>query len=233
MLPGTPALLLNERGGMKTWLRMVVAVVAVAGSAAGARPADAQETTLKGGVAISRLDAADPAYWDDQLTTTFFGLAARFRFGPIMLQPELAVVTKGAAASQPLTPADREQVRLEYIEIPALVVLPLRIGELEPFVYGGPSLMLESRCRWFVWVDDLRNILSCDPPRGQLFRRNAVDWGVVAGGGAADPIGPGHVSVEARQTWGMRNIHRDPGMELRNRTFSVLLGYSLNWEPGT
>jgi hypothetical protein len=217
---------------MSTGKGIIVAAACVAAWLTVADAAVAQETTVKGGVAISRFNAAEPSYWDDQLTTTFFGVHARFRIlGPIMIQPELAIVTKGAAASQPRAPAEREQIRLEYIEIPALIVVPFRIGPAEPFVYGGPSLMLETRCRWFVWVDDLRRILGCDPPREEVFRRNALDYGLIAGGGASYPIGPGRASIEARHNWGLRNIHRDGTQELRNRTFSVLLGYSLTWEP--
>jgi hypothetical protein len=217
---------------MKTGKGIIVAAACAAAWLAGADAVVAQETTVKAGVAISRFDATEPTYWDDQLTTTFFGVHARFRIlGPIMVQPELAIVTKGAAASQPFGPVEREQIRLEYIEIPALIVVPFRIGPAEPFIYGGPSLMLETRCRWFVWIDDLRSILGCDPPREEVFRRNALDYGLIAGGGAAYPIGPGRVSVEARHNWGMRNIQRDGTQQLRNRTFSLLLGYSLTWEP--
>jgi hypothetical protein len=213
---------------MKVCRWLAVAALAVTAPLSLAQDAAAQETTVKGGVSVSRLESTQPTYWDDRLTTTFFGIHARFRFGPVALQPEAMIVTKGASAS--LAP-EQEQVRLEYIEIPLLLVVPVTIGQFEPFVYGGPSIMLESRCRWFIREGGLRSNLGCDPPRAELFRRNAFDYGVIAGGGAAYPVGPGRVSVEARHNWGMRNIHRDPGQELRNRTFSVMLGYSLNWEP--
>jgi hypothetical protein len=209
------------------WL--IAAGLLAAAQAALPAGAAAQETTLKAGVAVSRLQAEQPTYWDDRLTTTFFGIQTRLRFGPIAVQPELLVVTKGANASQA---PEEEQVRLEYLELPVLLVLPFRVGRAEPFIYGGPSVMLESRCRWFYREQGLRSNVGCDPPREQLFRRNALDYGAVVGGGAAHPLGPGRVSLEARHSWGLRNIHRDPGQELRNRTFYVMLGYSLSWEPG-
>jgi hypothetical protein len=213
---------------MHTCRWMVVATLAGMTSLTLARDAAAQDMTLKGGIAVSRLESSEPTYWDDRLTTTFFGVHARFRFGPIGLQPELMVVTKGASASEAL---EQEQIRLEYIEIPVLLVVPLSIGQFQPFVYGGPSLMLESRCRWFIREQGLRSNLCCDPPRDEVFRRKALDYGAIVGGGAAYPVGPGQVSIEARHNWGMRDVRRDPGPEMRNRTFSVILGYSLNWEP--
>jgi hypothetical protein len=210
------------------WIAVVT--LAVMTSLTHAHDAAAQEIALKGGVSVSRLEASAPTYWDDRLTTTFFGIHARFRFGPIGLQPELMIVTKGASASQAL---EQEQIRLEYLEVPLLLVVPLSMGQFEPFVYAGPALMLESRCRWFFREQGLRRNLGCDPPRDEVFRRKFFDYGAIVGGGAAYPLGPGRVSVEARHNWGLRNVHRDQGPELRNRTFSVMLGYSLNWEPSS
>jgi hypothetical protein len=156
---------------MNTCRWMVVATLAGMTSLTLARDAAAQDMTLKGGIAVSRLESSEPTYWDDRLTTTFFGVHARFRFGPIGLQPELMVVTKGASASEAL---EQEQIRLEYIEIPVLLVVPLSIGQFQPFVYAGPALMLESRCRWFFREQGLRRNLGCDPPRDEVFRRKVL-----------------------------------------------------------
>jgi hypothetical protein len=201
-------------------------VVLLVGALATGSAAAAQQTALKGGVAVSRFDATGQTYWDDRLVTTGFGGHIRYRFGPISLQPELLVLTKGATASA--APED-EQLRLEYLELPLLVVLPVQVGRLEPVVFAGPAIMLESRCRWVVREGGLRSNLGCDPPRDQLFRRTQFDYGVAAGGGASYPVGGGRILVEARHTWGLRDIHRDAGPEIRNRTFAFLVGYTLNW----
>ncbi|HSJ23552.1 MAG TPA: porin family protein [Longimicrobiales bacterium] len=215
----------------RCWTAAMAALMA--GSAGAAMPAAGQETGIKGGVSISRLQTDGAEYWDDNLVTSTFGGHARFRLGPLVLQPELLVVTKGASASQPF-PADLEddQIRMEYIEVPLMIVVPVSIGMVEPYVMGGPALMLESRCRSYVRQDGLRTNLPCDPPQGQLFRRTAFDYGVAAAGGVAYPVFGGRAFVEGRHTWGLRNIHKGPGdADVRNRTLSFLVGFAMGWDP--
>jgi hypothetical protein len=207
--------------------------VAVVGTALAAAPARAQETAIKGGISVSRLQTTPGAeYWDDRLIATGFGGHVRLRFGPLTFQPELLVLTKGATASQPFPPQlEDDQIRMEYIEVPLLVVVPVAVGAFEPYVAGGPALMMESRCRSVVRQDGLRTNLPCDPPSGRLFSRRTFDYGLVAAGGAAYPIGGGRVLLEARHTWGMRNVHSGPGdAEVRNRTFAIMIGYAMGWD---
>lgn len=203
-------------------------------TAAPAVPAAAQETAVKAGFSTSRLEGNGGEYFSGSITSTTFGGHMRFRFGPVLFQPELMVTTRGGTADSPAAPLDEEQLRLEYIDVPLLLVVPVRIGNLEPFAFAGPSIMLESRCRWQVREEGLRSVFSCEPaPADQVFRRRAVDFGAVAGGGAAYPVLSGRVIVEGRHTWGLRNIHSGPGdAEAFNRTFTVMIGYAVGWQPG-
>jgi hypothetical protein len=208
------------------WVACAAAgITLVAGTSGGVEAQ--QDLTIKGGVAVSRLTGSE--YWDQRTVATTFGGHVRFHFGPIALQPELHVTTKGATASS----ADEdERLRLEYIEVPALLVLPVRVGEMEAFAYGGPSIILESRCRYIIRRDGLRTNFPCDPPAPPVFRRPAFDFGAVAGGGIAHRLFNGRASLEARHTWGLRNINStDSGASVKNRTISVMLGYSMSWAP--
>jgi hypothetical protein len=209
-----------------------VAAVMMMGAAA-PTPAAAQESAIKGGVSISRLESTGLDYWDESLVASTFGGHVRMRLGFLTVQPELHLITKGASASQPI-PANLEddQIRIEYIEVPLLVVLPLRVGDAEPFLMAGPTIMLESRCRSFVRVDGLRTNIPCNPPTGQLFERRAFDWGAVVAGGVAYPLLGGRVFVEGRHSWGLRDIHTGPGTaEVRNRTLAFHVGYAVTWAP--
>jgi hypothetical protein len=206
--------------------------VAVAAMVMLAQPyaAAAQETAFKGGVTISRLQT-DLNYWDDDLVSTTFGGHVRLRLGPIYFQPELLVITKGAQASQP-SPAflEEDQLRIDYIDVPLLLAVPIRIGALEPYIAAGPTIMLESRCRSFVRREGLRTNLPCDPPPAgsNLFERTAFDWGATVSGGLTYPLLGGRVLVEARHTRGLRDIYKGEGAaEVRNRTTAFLLGYSM------
>jgi hypothetical protein len=221
--------------------RRMITLAAVAAAALAPSLAAAQETGIKAGLSVSRLHGSAAEFWDGDITATTFGGHVRLRFGPLVLQPEIQVATKGASDAmlldifgrQPSAQREQEQLRLEYIEVPVLLVLPVRVGAAELFALAGPALMLESRCRWVVREQGLRSTFSCEPaPAPQVFARTAFDYGVVAGGGASYPIGSGRLQLEARHSRGMRNIHKGNGeLDAFNRTFSVLLGYSMAWEP--
>jgi hypothetical protein len=206
--------------------------VALAAMALLAQPqvAAAQETAFKGGVTISRLQT-DLSYWDDDLVSTTFGGHVRLRLGPVYFQPELMVITKGAQASRPEPDfLEEDQIRIEYIDVPLLLAVPIRIGTLEPYIAAGPTLMAESRCRSFIRRDGLRTNLPCDPPPAgsNLFQRTALDWGVTVSGGLTYPILGGSAMVEARHTRGMRDIYRGQARaEVRNRTTAFLLGFAM------
>jgi hypothetical protein len=206
------------------WLGIVVVATLVCGA-----PLAAQETAIKGAIAKSKFSAGGtvPNVWDDPVTTTGFGFHVRFHFGRVALQPELQVVTRGG--KQSVTDSEDEQLRLEYLELPVLLVLPVRIGELEPYAFGGGMLALEIRCKWIVKESGLRSTFGCDNPDAfEVPDRNSIDYGVVAGAGVSYPIGSGRLLFEARHTWGLRNIVGAPaGLELRHRTIAVGIGYTI------
>jgi hypothetical protein len=209
------------------WIFAAVAMLACAA------PLTAQQTAFKGGIAISRLaqngSGLDP--WDDDLVATSVGGHVRFRFGPIAIQPEINVVTRGGRQSATLL--EDEQLRLEYMEVPVLLVVPVRIGQLEPYAFGGGMVALETRCRFVQKDAGLKSSFGCETtdPNSDVFDRNTADYGLVAGGGASYPIGSGRIFIEARYTWGMRNMVDDAAFaDLRNRTAVFGIGYSVNLE---
>jgi hypothetical protein len=215
----------------RCWTAALAALGVAAALPLASTPAAAQETAIKGGISVTRLEQTGLDYWDDRLVSTTFGGHVRFRLGPLNVQPELHVMTKGAAASMPVD-VDDDQIRMEYIELPVLLVVPFSVGPLEPYLMGGPALMLESRCRAFFRQDGLRTNVGCDPPRGPLFQRRAFDYGVVAAGGAAYPVLGGRVFVEARHTRGLRNIYAGQGQATAfHRTNAFHIGYAVGWAP--
>src|SRR5690606_25087185 len=129
--------------GVTMTLRHCIAAACLAASAVSlaslSAPVAAQEIALKGGVAISRFDATSAAPFDDRFVSTAFGGHARFRFGRIALQPELQMVSRGARAS---VSSLEERMRLDYMEIPLMIVVPATVGSFEPYVFGGPMISL-------------------------------------------------------------------------------------------
>lgn len=206
-------------------IRSLVGVAAIA-TVASVAPLAGQELALKGVLSVSRFaqsgSGGNP--YDERLTTTGFGGHVRFGMGPLTLQPEVQVVTRGAHISD--TQYEDEQLRLEYLELPLLLVLPLRLGSLEPYAIGGGMVAVETRCRYVIKEEGLRSNFGCD---ADIFDRSKVDYGFVAGGGAAYPLAGGRIFVDVRHTWGMHDIvAEDVDVELRNRTFSVAIGYMMS-----
>ncbi|CAN5741711.1 hypothetical protein BH23GEM10_BH23GEM10_05350 [soil metagenome] len=198
--------------------------------------AHGQEVAFKGAIVRSHLNAEGTMPFDQPLIATSLGGHVRFDFGPIALQPELHIVTRGGTVEDghPQAPdAEDQQLRLEYLEIPLLIALPVQLGNFELVAIGGPMIALESRCRYVFVVGDVKTNVGCDPPSDPLFGRRAFDYGLIAGAGVSYPLGSGRILIEARQTWGMRDIYDGPdAVELFNRSFSLMLGYVVSWtEP--
>jgi hypothetical protein len=207
--------------------------IAIMSALAAAMPAAAQEFALKGLITVSKFgeSGSEPNAWDDRLTATGFGGHVRFRFGAFALQPELQVVTRGAEISVATSEEEEEQLRMEYLELPVLLVFPVRVGRLEPYAFGGGMVALESRCRYVVKESGLRSNFGCDSSSGagQVFDRRKADYGLVGGAGASYRVGSGRVLLEARHTWGFRNVAAAPAtLELRHRTFTIGIGYTIN-----
>lgn len=210
---------------MTSCCRLLIATVAAA--AAFAAPLAAQEIALKGGIAISRFESTGTSSFDDNFVSTSFGGHARWRFGRFALQPELHMVSRGASVSDdPL----KERMRLEYMEIPLMIVVPVTVGAFEPYAFGGPMLSLETRCRSIVEQNQLKSNIGCeDQATAHSFDRRVFDYGVSAGAGISHRLGSGRVLIEGRHTWGLRDIYDGAleGVEVRNRSLVFSIGYSI------
>ena len=127
--------------------RMCLAAAAVAAApiSFAASPAVAQELALKGGIAVSRFEISGSDVFDGSITSTVLGGHYRRHFGPVAIQPELYMISRGATFA---VEGNEEKVKLEYLEIPVLLVVPVRVGQLEPYGFAGPWIGLETRCRY-------------------------------------------------------------------------------------
>ncbi|HSJ32879.1 MAG TPA: porin family protein [Longimicrobiales bacterium] len=189
-------------------------------------PLSAQEIALKGGIAVSHFQSVGPNPFDGTFVSTAFGGHARFRFGRVALQPELQMVSRGATAE---ASALDERMRLEYMEVPLMLVVPVRVGSFEPYAFGGPMISLETRCRSIIEENNLKTNFDCDDRSGgNAFDRRALDYGASAGAGVSHKLGSGRVLLEGRYTWGLRDIYDGPDdIEVRNRSYVVSIGYTI------
>lgn len=209
--------------------------VAALGAALATPPAAGQEVAIKAGVAISRFATEGTVPFDGNFVGTSVGGHVRFRFGPIGLQPELHMVARGGSIEGS---GNEERIRIEYLEVPLLLVLPFQVSSFEPFVFGGPFGAFESRCRSIVEEDGLKTNFGCDSSEGTVFPRNSLDYGATAGGGISHRLGGGSLLLEARYSWGLRDIYDGPALTtgdvaIRNRTILVLIGYTFSGPPAS
>jgi hypothetical protein len=205
----------------------IVAVGAMVLTGGFATPLAAQEIALKGGISISRFQSTGIQPFDGRFVSTSFGGHARFGFGRIALQPELQIVSRGATASGS---ALEERMRIDYMEVPLMVVVPFAIGSFEPYAFGGPMVSLETRCRSIIEEDNLKTNFDCDDTSGgSSFDRRTVDFGASAGAGVSHRLGSGRLLLEGRHTWGLRNIYdgAEEGVEVRNRSVVISIGYAI------
>jgi hypothetical protein len=195
-------------------------VIAAATLAVHGQGASAQTIGFKLGAAFSTLQVEEAATSPSSITGFIGGGQVRFGLGGRLgLQAELLSVTKGAD-NLPGTP--NRDIRLEYVEIPLLVHVPLTMGmTFAPYIYGGPAVAFEVRCRT---TDAAGGSIDCTD--AVPFERNSTDFGLTAGGGFAFAMGPGALLLEGRYTWGLSDIAAADAT-VRNRSGAVMAGYEI------
>jgi hypothetical protein len=140
------------------------------------------------------------------------------------LQGEANMVTRGGRSEDGV-----ETLRLQYLELPLLLVVPVDIGRFQAYGFGGPLLSLETRCRYIFEEEGLKTNFGCDQSTSSVFDRRPFDYAATIGAGLSHPLGSGRILVEGRHTWGMRNVYDGPdAIEVKNRSIMLSLGYTLN-----
>jgi opacity protein-like surface antigen len=198
--------------------RSLIPLFAVAALLAADTPASAQVLGVKLGASFANLDAegADT----DRITGFAGGGFLRFGSGRLGLQLELLSVTKGADFVS--TADDDAELRIEYVELPLLVHVPLTMGQpFSPYVFAGPTISLQSGCT----VEAGNLSFDCDDDSAGI-NTNSTDFGVAAGAGFAFAMGPGSVLVEGRYTWGLSDINKGD-TSVRNRAAYLMAGYMI------
>lgn len=201
---------------------IVPGAVALAAMLACAGQADAQIIGFKLGAASSTLDVEDNDLSARSITGFAGGAYFRFALGERLgIQIEVLSIQKGADLRAE-DPADNIDVRLDYLEVPLLLHVPIGASEtFTPYAVAGPTVGFETRCR-------------ATRPEGQAedcsaagFERSSPDFGLAAGGGLAFLLGPGILLLEGRYTWGLTdlNVAADDTGSIRNRSAVLTAGF--------
>jgi hypothetical protein len=203
--------------------RITTALVMAAALLAWSPAAHAQIVGFKLGASFSNLDMEDDGRTRNAVTAFTGGGYLRLGLGDRLgLQVEVLSVTKGADIRAETADGSAD-IRIEYVEVPFLLQIPVAAGEtFAPYIYGGPTLSLEVRCRH---TDAAGDTADCDD-RG--FATSSPDFGLSAGTGLAVLLGPGILLLEGRYTWGLTDINAGTGEaagRIRNRSAAVTAGF--------
>lgn len=225
---------------MRMLSRTVFAVVVVSFFSSSALPAQPTSLTFRGGLNLSDFVGDD---FGDTRSETGLNLGAAFSpvsFGPASAVVEVYYREKGAEGASSFQPGDpvptAVEIGLDYVEIPLLlrVDLPSGLRWLRPYVQGGPAFGWRIDCGVSVDTQTGQADESCDDlfGEGQLEETlEDYEQGIVLGGGLDFVVlgGLGAINVDARYTRGLSRLSTfDSGPDVKNESFTAMLGYSFN-----
>jgi hypothetical protein len=213
-------------------MRILVRSSLVAAALAGCAAANSQAQTIgfKLGPSFSTMSTDEPGVSVSTLTKFTGGGFVRFGMGTLAVQPELMYVTKGAKQSGVFEgQAIDAELRLDYIEVPLLLLLPIGAGAgVAPYVYAGPAFAFEVGCSVAFDVPGFSGSADCDEDEDFDSDRRKIDVGAMVGGGLSFPVGPGALLVEGRYNFGLLNLDTSTdGNTTRHRSGALLFGYSM------
>jgi hypothetical protein len=185
-------------------MRSVLCVLVLTGLVAGGAPSQGQDTRQYGlAIGLNRVTLQSPTSGLDGYFAAMGGFVARQRlYGPVSAQAELLLSQKG-------TRVDREQggaidYGAGYLKLPLLV--HLQTPSLQSVVVHGEAGGFGA-VKLFERQTPGGDVNVPIPGDQSFYRR--LDAGVVAGVGAALPIGGQRLNLTVRRVWGLRDAARE------------------------
>lgn len=228
----------NLMNTSRRWEWTLILAVGIIAPALTPLPAICQRgLTFRGGLNLSRFVGGDA---DAQAKSglNLGGSMHLVNVGPVGLWVEGYYRQKGGEALNLATVASEGAapftVGLDYVEIPLLlrVNLPSLGSRVRPYLQGGPAFGWRLDCS--VSAAPGGGVTpDCGSLLGGGLEETVRDYeqGIVLGGGVdLDILGRlGSVNLDARLTRGLSRLATDgAGDELKNQSFSLMLGYALN-----
>lgn len=141
------------------------------------------------------------------------GLFLGYRTSVIGVGVEALYAQRGARSDESIGNAF---TKLDYVDIPAYLKVSLPVPAIRPFVYAGPQVSIEMKCK------TANGTADC-PDSG----RKKKDYAAVIGGGirlGGKSVG---LSIEGRYVYGLSDLKVSTvtsSESYKNRTFMILLG---------
>jgi len=169
------------------------------------------------------INYANLKFEDNDLADVNFDQRIGFAGGIFMVWPgnSQTALQVEALYSQKGTSLDNEEgkgaIKVDYLDIPILARFSSGPATKASFhVFGGPSIGFKLRAHG---TGDFAEDGDDDDIGDDV---ETMDFGIVAGAG----VDFGHLTLDARETWGLSNIAKDPDDDekVKTRTFAVMLG---------
>ena len=126
------------------------------------------------------------------------------------IQPEFVLSGKGSK-----WPDDAASIKISYLQIPVLAQYRITTGKtVNPYLLAGPALSFKAGCNLQVEGSDY----ACNEETTAV---SSTDFGMILGAG----IHVGRAQVSLRYDLGLANINGDGDAVVKNRAFSVAVGY--------
>ena len=210
-----------------------VAVLGVIAALLLIAPASAQ-FGVRGGVNLSKFIGSDEV---ESETTKGLNLGLTMqilKLGPISIGPELYYAQKGGKQFNPLAPGQAFEFDLAYVEVPVLAKLTIPLNQsrtLSAYVAGGPAFAWEVDCSFSsTSAGTTTEVEDCEETFGSFdTAMKKADRGIVASAGLNFGIGGlAGLHLDARMIRGLARLNEsDDGPDIKNQSFSLMLGYYL------
>lgn len=126
------------------------------------------------------------------------------------IQPEFVLSGKGSK-----WPDDDASIKISYLQIPVLAQYRFTTGKtVNPYLLAGPALSFKAGCNLQVEGSDY----ECSEETTAV---SSTDFGMILGGG----VHIGRAQLSLRYDLGLANINGDGEAVVKNRAFSVAVGY--------
>jgi len=171
------------------------------------------EFGVKGGVSFGNISNKGVLPGELKTRTGFTGgLYFGYRAAVLGIDVEGLYAQRGARSDQSFATAE---TKLDFIDVPVYLKATIPAGGIQPFVYAGPQISFEVRCRTASGAECATNSI-----------RKKTDYAGVVGAGLRFGSSSGGLGIEGRYIYGLRDLELSTvtsSTSYKTRTFEILV----------
>jgi hypothetical protein len=171
------------------------------------------EFGVKGGVSFGNISNKGVLPGGLKTRTGFTGgLYFGYRAAILGIDVEGLYAQRGARSDQSFATAE---TKLDFIDVPVYLKATVPAAGIQPFVYAGPQISFEVRCRTAAGAECATNSL-----------RKKTDYAGVVGAGLRFGGSSGGLGIEGRYIYGLRDLELSTvtsSTSYKTRTFEILV----------